>query len=132
MENNVHGSVLDIGKSKQFDYSGISYCYKSLDNNEKLNPDIVADICNNTVCQESFDTVLCNGMYECVEDSQKMVDEAFRLLKKGGKVIFGFVGKNYYPYKKDWKYYEEGKIKFNGKIIKKKDFNNYHFIVCQK
>jgi SAM-dependent methyltransferase len=131
VESNAFGSILDIGKSQHWDYSGISYSYKTLDNDESLKPDILADICDNTVFKESFDTVLCNGMYECAKDPQKMVEEVYRILNKGGKAIFGFVGKNYPPYKGDWKFYE--KIDFNGfKILQEKVIDNYHFIICQK
>jgi SAM-dependent methyltransferase len=129
----IRGEILDVGKSVYWDYSGISYCYKTIDTNEKLNPDIVGDICDSPICSESFDYVLCNGMMEFVFDPQKMVDEVHRVLKPGGKVIFGFVGKDYKPYKKDWNFYKEGDIDF-GKftILEKKDFNNYHFIICEK
>jgi SAM-dependent methyltransferase len=133
MSNNL-GELLDIGVSTFWDYSGLSYCYKSVDTNEKLNPSIVGDICSGLVCSDSFDTVLCNGMYEFVSEPQKMVDEVYKILKKDGKAIFGFVGKDYKPYKRNWKFYEEGDIDFkNFEILEKKDFdNNYHFIICQK
>lgn len=130
----INGLVLDVGKSIFWDYSDTPYSYKSLDINEDLNPDIVADICDNTLCSGAFDYVLCNGMFEFVSDPQKMVDEVYRILYKKGIAIFGFVGKDYKPYKKDWKFYEEGRIDFGKfKILEKKDFdNNYHFIICQK
>jgi len=132
IEKNVRGSVLDIGKSNFWDYSDISYCYKTLDNDAKMQPDFVADICDSRLCSNSFDYVLCNGMYEFVSDPQKMVDEVYRLLDKGGKAVFGFVNKHYKPYKKDWKYYEDNIDFKDFKILKKKNFDNYHFIICQK
>ena len=133
ISKNVDGMVLDIGKSKFWDYSDISYFYKSLDVNPKLNPDMVVDICDNTLCADAWEFVLCNGMYEFVSDPQKMVDEVYRILVPKGIAVFGFVGKDYRPYKKDWKFYDNN-INFDKfKIIKRRDFNkNYHIFVCQK
>lgn len=130
---NVNGIVLDIGKSKYWDYSDTPYSYKSLDIESSLKPDIVADICDNTICSESFDYILCNGLYEFVRYPQKMVDEVYRILIPKGIAVFGFVGKDYKPYKKDWRFYDNN-INFDKfKIIKRRDFyNNYHIFVCQK
>ena len=36
---------------------------------------------------EQFDTVFCTQVMEHVEDHQKMLGEAYRLLRKGGKII---------------------------------------------
>ena len=133
VSKNVIGSVLDIGKSKFWDYSDTPYSYKSLDINESLNPDLVTDICDNTLCSGSFDFILCNGMYEFVSDPQKMVDEVYRILDKGGTAIFGFVGKDYKPYKKNRNFYEDNIDFKEFKILEKKDFNNkYHYIICTK
>jgi SAM-dependent methyltransferase len=129
----INGEVLDIGKSKFWDYSDTPYYYKSLDIDEKLCPDIVADICDNTLCSNCFDYILCNGMFECVNDPQKMVDEVYRILKPKGTAIFGFVGKDYKPYKKDWKFYDNNIDFKNFEILEKKDFDkNYHFIIVKK
>lgn len=130
---NINGLVLDIGKSRFWDYSDIPYSYKSLDINKELKPDIVADICDNSLCSETFDYILCNGMYECVNNQQKMVDEVFRLLVPGGTAIFGFVGKDYPRYKNNWKFYDNNIDFSQFKILETKDFNKeYHFIICQK
>ena len=125
VERNAKGKVLDVGKSLYWDYG-----FETIDINEKLSPNIVGDICNSNLPTSAYDMVLCNGMYEFVSDPQRMVDEVRRILKPGGVAIFGFVGKDYKPYKKDWKYYEEN-IVFKMKIIEKKDFDNYHFIICE-
>ena len=126
VEKNAKGKVLDVGKSRFWDYG-----FDTIDTNEKLKPTYIQDICASTIASDSFDMVLCNGMYECVEDPQKMVDEVMRLLRPKGMVIFGFVGKDYYPYKKGWNSYKKGDIKFNN-ILEEKDFDNkYHFIICQ-
>jgi len=126
VEYHVQGKVLDIGKSKFWDYG-----FETIDINKKLKPSIVGDICNSNLPANTYDMVLCNGMYEFVADPQKMVDEVKRILKPRGIVIFGFVTKNYKPYKKDWKYYD-GNIDFGMKIIKVKKFSSYQFIICRK
>jgi len=132
-KNAKKGEILDIGKSQFWDYSDLSYCYKTMDINPKIKPDFVGDICNNTLCNEAFDVILCNRMYEFVSDPQKMADEVYRLLKKGGTAIFGFVGRDYKPYKKNWKFYEYTIDFKKFEILKQKDFDkNYHFIVCKK
>ena len=127
VEKNAKGKVLDVGKSRFW-----SYGFPTLDINEKVEPTFVDDICDCKLDSNSYDVVLCNGMYESVEDPQKMVNEVMRITKRNGLAIFGFVNKNYYPYKKGWKYYTEGDIKFPIKIIKKKKFNDYVFIICKK
>jgi hypothetical protein len=54
-----------------------------------------------------------------------MIDEVLRI---GKKAIFGFVGKDYKPYRNPWRFYE-GKEKLPPHI--RIDFDNeYHFIIC--
>lgn len=133
----AEGNVLDVGKSTYWDYG-----FPTIDTNKKLNPTIIGDICSSGIPDESYDTVLCNGMYECVENPQKMVDEVMRILKSGGTAIFGFVGEGYKPYKKPWKFYKYGDINFQG-VVHREEFinvsdntkemsNQYHFILCKK
>jgi len=127
VEKNVSGKILDIGKSTFWDYG-----FETIDINRDLLPSIVGDICGpNRLISDTYDTVLCNGMYEFVEDPQKMVDEVKRILKIKGIAIFGFVTAGYTPYKRDWKYYDNN-IDFKMEIIKLKRFSNYYFIVCKK
>lgn len=129
VEKNAKGTVLDVGKSRIWDYG-----FPTIDTCKILNPTYRQDICESNLASDFYDTVLCNGMYEFVEVPQKMVNEVYRILKPGGTAIFGFVGGEYKPYKRDWLFYDEGDIDFGKfKILEKKDFNhNYHFIICQK
>ncbi len=125
VKTNAKGSVLDIGKSVYWDYG-----FPTLDINPKRHPTYLGSAENIDFPDETFDTVLCNGMYEFIDNPQKMIDEAFRITKKGGKVIFGFVGKDYKPYKKPWKFFEgKESIPSHTRV----DFEqNYHFLICQK
>lgn len=124
----LEGTVLDVGKSRFWDYG-----FPTIDINKELNPTFCQDICHSNLSSNFYDTILCNGMWECVDDPQKMVDEVYRLLKPEGIAIFGFVGKDYYPYKKNWKYYDNNIDWKKFKIIEKKDFDNrYYFIIARK
>lgn len=125
VSKNALGRVLDIGKSRHWDYG-----FETLDANANLQPTYVGSIEHTDLPSETFDTVLCNGMYEFVVDPQAMVDAAVRLTKKGGTTLFGFVGPNYKPYKRDWKYFDESiqvpphtRIDFGGEYV---------FFVCPK
>lgn len=122
---NAIGKVLDVGKSKHWEYG-----FPTLDINPKLNPTYVANIKKTDFPDESFDTVLCNGMYELVESPQEMIDEAIRITKKGGTAIFGFVGKNFKPYLTNWKYFE-GKEKLPPHERYNID-NEYHFLIVKR
>jgi len=126
VEKNAEGKVLDIGKSKYWDYG-----FETIDIDNRMKPSIIGDICDSNLPDDIYDTVLCNGMYEFVSDPQKMVDEVKRILKIEGIAIFGFVTAGYKPYKRDWKYYNND-IDFKMKIIKLKRFSDYYFIVCRK
>lgn len=126
VEKNAKGKVLEVGKNLQWDYD-----FPSIDTDTRVNPTFLGDICNSSLPDETYDTVLCNGMCEFIPDTQRMVDEIMRILKPGGVAIFGFVGKDYPPYKPDWNFYDNN-IKFKG-IKERKDFDNkYHYIICQK
>jgi SAM-dependent methyltransferase len=129
VRRNAKGTVLDVGKSRHWDYG-----FQTIDTDASLGPTHNQDICNSNLAGEYYDTVLCNGMYEFVSDPQKMVDEVYRILSPGGKAIFGFVGKNYKPYKTDWKYFDDNLDFKIFEIIERKDVNDneYHFIVAKK
>lgn len=125
VEANALGKVLDIGKSRHWDYG-----FPTLDTNPKLNPTYLGNIEEMDLSDESFDTVLCNGMYEFVENPQNMINEAIRVTKKGGTTIFGVVGPDYKPYKKDWKFFEGKETLPPHTRI---DFGNeYYFLICIK
>jgi SAM-dependent methyltransferase len=123
--NNAKGNVLDVGKSKYWDYE-----FPTIDINPEMNPTFIGNIEDTSFPKETFDMVLCNGMYECVDCPQKMINECLRITKQGGTVIFGFIGKEFKKYKGKWKYYD------NKEFIpatETKNFNNeYHFLICQK
>lgn len=123
IEENAFGVVLDVGKSQYWDYE-----FPTIDTNKKLKPTFVGNIEKTDFNDNSYDVVLCNGMYEVVDSPQKMIDEVMRITR--GVAIFGFVGKGYKPYRKPWKYFDgEEKLPPHEKV----DFGNkYHFLICHK
>ena len=125
VKQNARGLVLDVGKSVFWDYG-----FPTIDINKRLNPTFVGNIERTKFPDETFDVVLCNGMYECVDNPQNMINEVIRITKKGGTAIFGFVGKNYKPYKKPWQYFEGIETLPKHTI---QNFNQeYYFLICQK
>ena len=119
----LKGKVLDVGRSNEWDYSGLFEDYTCYEINEGN------DILNNSLPDNEFDLALCVGMYENVNDPIKMISEVRRVLKPRGKALFGFTGLDY----------ETGGEKYDGhklegfKVIEQKNFNKeYHFILCQK
>lgn len=117
---------MDVGKSRIWDYG-----FPTIDIDHKIEPTFIGNIEDTAFPDGMFDTVLCNGMYEFVDNPQKMIDEVVRITKKDGFMIFGFVGKEYKPYKKSWKYYD-GKENIPN-CMERKDFGNeYHFLICRK
>ena len=128
VQNNAKGAILDVGKSRFWDYGA-----DTIDTNADLKPTFTADILYSSISNNIYDTILCNGMFEVVSRPQRLVTECSRILAIHGLVIFGFVGKTYYPYKKKWRYYTEGCVTFPLEIVEKKDFEDkYHFIICRK
>jgi ubiquinone/menaquinone biosynthesis C-methylase UbiE len=123
--DNVFGNVLDVGKSDYWDYG-----FSTIDNNASKNPTHLGNIEKTDFKDDEFDYVLCNGMYEWVDNPRKMIDEVMRIGKIG---VFGMVGRDYKPYKKDWKFFNHA-YEFNKyQPIKIKNFDNeYHFIICKK
>ena len=61
----------------------------SLDIDADAFPDIVADICDTKLQPDQFDTVVCFGVIRYCRDPFAAVAEIRRLLKPGGKALFG-------------------------------------------
>jgi len=120
---NAHGNILDVGKSTLWDYG-----VPTFDINSDLKPTYVGNIEKTDFKDSEFDVVLCNGLYETVDNPQKMIDEVTRISKLA---IFGFVGKDYKPHRKPWKFYE-GKETFP-LLYAPTDFGKeYHFIIWKR
>jgi len=86
--------VLDIGGGFRFQKHLIKYQeffknshYQTMDVEERYYPDIIGDICNIPLKDESVDAVICKAVLEHVAQPQKAVNEIYRILKKQGKCL---------------------------------------------
>lgn len=112
-------NVLDIGGGFRFQKGLAKYQnlfkntnYQTLDISSQYKPDIVADIHQMPLDDESVDAVICKAVLEHVHSPQKAVDEIYRILKKQGECLvylpflYPYHGqkdgyKDYYRYTKD-------------------------------
>lgn len=87
-------SVLDVGGGIKFGkylekykdlFKGKEYI--CLDKEPNYKPDIVGDIHDLPFPDQRFAAVHCNAVLEHVENPHKAVDEMFRVLKPGGKIL---------------------------------------------
>jgi len=115
--------VLDIGGGFKFQKGLDKYKnlfknsnYQTLDTEKEYNPDIIGDVCDIPLKNESINAVICNAVLEHVSEPQKAVKEIYRILKKNGKcfVYVPFL----YPYHahkgvyKDYYRYTQDGIKY--------------------
>jgi len=87
-------NVLDIGGGFRFQKGLKEYeplfkevNYQTLDINKEYQPDIVGDIHNLPLGDESTDAIICKAVLEHVYNPQKAVNEMRRVLKKQGKCL---------------------------------------------
>jgi SAM-dependent methyltransferase len=84
------GGGLRIEKSNRTNASHAKFIdksrveYKVLDKFDTYHPDIVGDVQNLPLKDESVDAFFCVSLLENVEEPQKAMKEIFRSLKKGG------------------------------------------------
>lgn len=82
------GKVLDAGGAQSPYKNKIPYKeYLCLDINNEHNPDIVGDVHNLPLKNNSFDTIIATELLEHCYDPKKVVNEFYRVLKKNGKVV---------------------------------------------
>lgn len=111
--------ILDLGGGKPFTkwmkkYKPLfSNCnYKTVDFDKSLGADIICDIHNITMSDNSVDAVICSSVLEHVENPIKVVSEIYRILKLNG-VAFIYVP-SIYPYhargghyKDYWRFFDD-------------------------
>jgi SAM-dependent methyltransferase len=94
--NEMHGSVIDLGGKREnkrgsfrpLENEADSWLYINLD--PKATPNIFADVTQTPLRGESVDCLICTEVLEHLPNPQACVDEAHRLLRKGG-VVFASV-----------------------------------------
>ena len=107
--------VLDVGSGFKFQKLSPKHkklfrsCdYKTLDIDEKYQPDILADMMSIPLSDASVDAIICKSVLEHVKNPFKAADEIYRILKPGGKcfVYVPFL----YPYHSNdyWRFSEDG------------------------
>jgi len=86
--------ILDIGGGFRFQKGLGQYKdlfkqsnYLVLDNNKGYHPDILADVCQMPLKDESIDAIICKAVLEHVYNPQKAVNEIYRVLKETGKCL---------------------------------------------
>ena len=91
--DNKKWKVLEIGidgdpkPGGNYKYFGIGNDYKTLDILKRVNPDIVADICDTKLPKEQWDLIIFSQTIEHIFDFRSSIKECHRLLKKGGFLI---------------------------------------------
>ena len=86
------GKIVDAG-GKRYGSRGVVFppflikniIYLNID--ESSRPNILADICQIPLENESIDKVLCCEVLEHLEEPQEAIKEIYRVLKKGGELI---------------------------------------------
>ena len=94
--------VLEVGidgdprPGGNYKYFGVGNDYKTLDILKRVNPDIVANICDTKLPGEKWDLIILSQTLEHIFDFRAAIKECYRLLKSGGFLIIDcpFV----YPY----------------------------------
>ena len=94
----VQGDILCVGKHLYYDYrEHFPGCgYFTLDINPELKPDIVADIQDCKLPEKSYDGIMVTGMYECIADWDKAINEIYRILKDNGWLLVTFAGEGFF------------------------------------
>ena len=87
--------------------------YKTLDYSDEYSPDIVGDIHNLPLKDNSVDAILCLDILEHIEDPKKATSEMYRALKPGGYILaktpFLFYFHAHGDYYKDyWRFTHQG------------------------
>ena len=86
--------VYHIGKHGFWDYSLFFNNFEKrcefiiTDNVEEMDPDLVDDITKSNIESNSADGVTLVGMWEILPQGQLALDEIFRILKPGGRLLF--------------------------------------------
>ncbi|MFH0854426.1 MAG: class I SAM-dependent methyltransferase [bacterium] len=86
----IRGKLLDLGcgrcKYKQLVLQNAD-SYTGCDYYDHKNMDIKCSADNTPFEDDSFDTIICFQVLEHVLDPQKVIEESFRILKKGGYML---------------------------------------------
>lgn len=92
-EDKFHGIVLDVGGKKSNSRGDFRPPFEQvnewlfLNNDKGSNPDILANLPNVPIKDNTVDVVLCTEVIEYIHDYQKMLSEVSRVLKENGVLL---------------------------------------------
>jgi SAM-dependent methyltransferase len=89
-EHKTNELVLDIGAGKVVTNHSYTQFFPhrcTLDVNAERQPDVVGDIHNLPFSDESHKVIICTEVLEHCHTPQKAIDEMFRVLVRGGKLV---------------------------------------------
>jgi len=130
-EKYPNAKILDIGVGSYWNYSEVWADYTSIDINGKAH--INKSILDSGLADNSYDIILCNGMYEYIDNIPLMIQEIYRILKPGGIALFGFVGIEYKYHGTNGNKYKEEKLFESFKTSETVKFDQkYYYITCTK
>jgi len=84
----LNGSLLDVGAGLG-PYRKYTSCekYTSLESNPDLNPTVVGTADEMPFNEKVFDSVLCTEVIEHMPEPEEVIQEIYRVLKPGGKLL---------------------------------------------
>jgi len=87
----IKGKVLFIGVREYCHYEHYltEGQWITLDIDDKVDPNIVGDVCNMDLPDDSFDWVIFNGVFEYLENPLLAISEIWRVIRPGGYLLFG-------------------------------------------
>lgn len=98
--------------------------YKVMDPVPDYKPDIVGDIHDIPLKNESIDAIFCLAVLEHVEDPFKAVSEMHRVLKPGGKILI-YVPFLYYYHAHEGYYKDYWRYTYDGLEVLARKFSQY-------
>jgi ubiquinone/menaquinone biosynthesis C-methylase UbiE len=102
--------------------------YKTLDKTAEYQPDIVGDVCQIPLADESIQAVICHSVLEHVADPFKAIAEIHRILVPNGQCLA--VVPFLYPYHAEKGYYGDY-FRFTEDGVKYVFRNFHHLEICQ-
>ena len=89
LKKHMKGKVLDVGCGdcalKKELAAGVEYV--GMDSHSREGVDVVGDVHAIPFGNESFDSVMCTSVLEHVKDMDRVMNEMWRVLKPGGKIL---------------------------------------------
>ncbi len=136
--------VIDVGKPDEgWGYKSLfeDMIYLTLDKKAELCPDIIDDMENTVLEDNTVDALICMGIWEQCFDPAKMADSVKKIVKIGGYVLFGIMALGYPEIQEED--YQRFTVMGAKRLVsdfkicelslaKRGDMVSYVFAICQK